>query len=39
MRFLMKMINVSVEDLGRESVRFMLEVCDVFFVDFNSGDG
>lgn len=39
MRLPMRMTNVSVEDLGRESGRFMLEACDAFFVDLNSGDG
>lgn len=39
MRLPMKMTNVSVEDLGRESATFMLEACDAFFVDLNSGDG
>lgn len=39
MRLPMRMTNVSVEDLGRESARFMLEACDAFFVDLNSRDG
>lgn len=39
MRLPMRMTNVLVEDLGRESARFMLEACDAFFVDLNSGDG